>query len=485
MSLPKLPCEVIDAIFENLGFHDLFGLLLTCKDINPIAHRHLWSVLEFGRYEQGDGIDSDSDDGHTPTADEEYDDRRHYLGPTAWQCLARMHADSLSGELKADLGWRHTRKIAMFAPSLLNEPKVAQMLIETLKSGDLKPRQFELHLNPYHQMGLSGGKYMQLLLTLKSYFQSNEGSIILDANEKIFPMLHLLETKSITELDLDFQPGDPVRRHTAGGITSLTDLFTSTPNLKHLFIGHSFHGGYCQPWPIGEQSILLAKLQVAFQKLTKLEKFRVSGGGFFIHPSFFLTPPVNVRVLEYECVTTPLWWLGLSKAVLPQLEELTIGDNAAHLGWRDLELERSRGIKFKRQQFLIGSIAITSLKRISGQPPASGPIDWFPVVLDANKGIDGNAMAPLLSTAIEADLNKYTDILIRRIRRYRIRTAQDYGRRWGEGVRGDRLEKTFLRECVEALALEMDSDFEGQGRDGPAWAAQLSVTEDKHLLLNN
>ncbi|KAK6532990.1 hypothetical protein TWF281_007156 [Arthrobotrys megalospora] len=507
MSLTALSTELLLAIFEFIRFRDAYNLLTTCKLLYPIAREHLWSDLAFtddtigakrptlftrsGRdKDEGEDEDEDNDDDeydgrvrvvkHTIDSNREQQEaNRHSLQPREWGRLIEM-----TKRKDVAAGWDHTKRMAIYGPTLLYRTDFAKMLTGLIESGCLKPRYVYINLcgsdcrdygfftsNPYDY-----DAHADFLLALKSYAGPDSSNISFAIRGSHRPLIILeqeglryFRSELLTFLDLTITLSTEGLEWRKSQISTTVEYLKTTRNLRSLSLSCRAIQGLNTMAKIYLKDISeeLAEFQSAVKNLAKLRKLRIVDSAFY--PGFFLTPPDGIRALYYQdYAVTRNWWLELSETPLPNLEWLKLRTREIPPGpWQpgchDLTLE---------------SFACKSLKyfNIGKKDFSTGPRNLVTRVMESNKNLSRKCVLNLLRHEVEPAMAKCTDILKARITNFTKEFSEEYRWKWLNGSRGGEFEKILLRNFLQTFLTEID---EGKLHTGnPDADATATVASD-------
>ncbi|EPS45019.1 hypothetical protein H072_994 [Dactylellina haptotyla CBS 200.50] len=189
----------------------------------------------------------------------------------------------------------------------------------------------------------------------------------------------------------------PVSEGTAAKqLIDLTRLLTRTVNLRVLKLAtdaEDLDKPYSPP-RIHRMAAHLTKLQTAFTNLRKLEWLYLRG--LLFHPSFFVVPPTNVRILKVKCIVSVAWWRKFAECPLIGVKEFTVYNRPVERGsWMspsdqdDYELQEEIdedgngwGMPFP---FNIGEVMVEGLKEIWAQGGFM-PADLIACIVKKNRG---------------------------------------------------------------------------------------------------
>ncbi|KAF3176517.1 hypothetical protein TWF788_008003 [Orbilia oligospora] len=342
--------ELLLSILEYLPARDVFSLILVCKAFYPVAHQILWS---------------------TPLV----------LDTSHYQDIKLRYAASDSNPLY--MGWTFIKDFLLLdigTPQMPDEES-ARILIELFHSGKLEPRCIDIEIYG-RERGEEGLRVhdQEFWKSLMEYCRSKPpGEISLTLHAHNFQIMSLIDFQHLVKFRLDYGYTNLVNEDSR--IMNLTTILNTAVMLKDLSL-ISIWRPFEQDIHILEESPeVLAGFQQAFDKLVRLERLVIEN--LFKEKSFFLSPPSNLKYLQIKAMTTPSWWLQLSKCSIPKLETLIIHHQLTRQCWDDQE-------QWSKEEFRINSVAITTLTGFSGEGPVFGTSDFADCILAANKGLNGN-----------------------------------------------------------------------------------------------
>ncbi|KAF3914893.1 hypothetical protein ABW20_dc0106870 [Dactylellina cionopaga] len=147
----------------------------------------------------------------------------------------------------------------------------------------------------------------------------------------------------------------------------LTQFLTKAINLRELSI--KVNAYYYEPGPISnsELSESLENLQTAFNGLKKVRVLKIGhinmeGSQLFIHPSFFLTPPENCKVVRYHCEVSVAWWRKFAAYPFAGLEEIDLHPSAMKFTSRRWLSDADAEDGEYMEDFRVNEVAVTGLK---------------------------------------------------------------------------------------------------------------------------
>ncbi|KAK6345501.1 hypothetical protein TWF718_007416 [Orbilia javanica] len=406
--ITTLPSELVSLVLIHLSLRDTLSLLQTCKSLYPPSLHHLYSTLHLcdripGRY-------------RGPPCPPFIHNPLRAVGNDGCRALARtINEFEKRGEVMPGFG---------LIRGLVLEPEVfarstacmkdglLRVLGDRIEEGGVAVRWVKVSVwGSYLETSDNPPTGIQRFLgILKRYSQEktpDEFSIILDANfirsisqwfQPKCSIFDLIDLEKVTSLDLqiflhddegeyifsDYSWEDDESEadgegscgdrmgHTIAGkqATDLTMLLTKTVNLRTLKLATDNEDLPYSPPPIERMAPLLNSLQAAFLGLRQLEWLYLRGQMF--HPSFFVTPPQNVRYLKIKCVVSVAWWRRFANAELKGVKELVIYNSRAEMtGWMgdldkedyEIEPDGDYGMVYaSAKEFDLGSVKVEGLR---------------------------------------------------------------------------------------------------------------------------
>ncbi|KAF3933397.1 hypothetical protein ABW19_dt0207098 [Dactylella cylindrospora] len=459
-TLTTLPPELLSSILSHLNLKDIYSLILTCKSLYPISHRKLWSVLHL--------CDRIPQKYRGPPCPPFVHNPDNAIGNDGCRRLVRAIKELGAENLGFGSVRGLVLEPECFSRSVVRDGLVRAIgdEIENGRMMGVRWVKVSVWSNYLETSDNPPEGIERFLRILKEYSEgksSDEFSFILDANfiTSISPwyrpkstLFDLIDLEKITSLDLqldifcDEDEDDPigfddeddleVDEISAHGsnldeedsdgvdaegegikysksaelppayatlgeqISDLTKLLNATVNLNILKLATDTEDRGYMPPPIYRLGTLLNNLQAAFTSLRKLRWLFLRGPLF--HPSFFVTPPENVRFLKISCDVSVSWWRRFAKCQFRNVEDLRIVHHFAIRGsWMgpededdykavdDGDMSRLWGDPFP---FELGDVAVEGLKRF-WMEGVMGPEDLVSLVLKKNKGLDEECVSKL------------------------------------------------------------------------------------------
>ncbi|KAK6519311.1 hypothetical protein TWF281_003146 [Arthrobotrys megalospora] len=324
--------EVFDEILEYFDTADLFSLILTCKLLYPVCHKHLWSTLRL-YLSDGGGFNG--------------------LFSNKWEKKCQKLCEILHTRRFDTTGLKDVRKLVLGRKSLSpgNEfisTGLAGEIRSFLASGSLDPNHLELRYTPMSEDDNESGNEVasegredirQFYATLRDYTSqksTNRFSFVVGADFNT-GMLKTLAIEKITSLELlvtwprDWEhrskppddlytaadgypypepyppPNSYNRREVTGNYqmdtaqwnkslaTDFIELLSRGINLGLLTIKVHYKAYMFHPDLKPQQH--LADLKDAFRNHPRLHTLEI--GGNFFHQSLFIAPPASARTVAY------------------------------------------------------------------------------------------------------------------------------------------------------------------------------------------
>ncbi|KAK6536536.1 hypothetical protein TWF281_000764 [Arthrobotrys megalospora] len=394
VGLLRIP-ELVLIILDHLDGHPaaLSSLLRTCKSFFHICYPRLWSTLRL----------NPSPEGHGST-----------LGRHQSRKRCRILEELINTCGVDVLGFKHTRRleisVADFACDDVSVSKFGRRFGEMIGQGHLDLRHVEVFLTVKGMPPRPEPAVPALLLGLKRYSESKSAQdFSITLNTQIVGRLpHFFDLEKVAKLDIRFRRDDQANTLTATtgaerSIADLTNVLTKTVNLRYFkFSLDSFRDHF--PVPIENISYALGNLQSAITNLRSLQKLVLKDHLF--HPSFFVIPPGNVKVLVINALTSICWWEQFVGCPLTGVEDLTIGQSS--LLNASAICPPSDGDNWRTTKFQIEDVAITGLKRFLVKEYCV-PDGLTNAVLRRNKGIRKEDLETIAEQQIEKLFKKHAD----------------------------------------------------------------------------
>ncbi|RVD82329.1 uncharacterized protein DFL_006757 [Arthrobotrys flagrans] len=369
-AITTLPSELVSLILIQLSLRDTLSLLQTCKSLYPPSLHHLYSTLHLcdripGKY-RGPPCPPFT---HNPL---------RAVGNDGCRALARtINEFEKRGEVMPGVG---------FIRGLVLEPEVfarstacmrdglLRVLGDRIEEGGVAVRWVKVsvwgsYLETLDDPPTGIERFLGILKRYSEGKKADEFSIILDTNfissisqwfKPKCSIFDLIDLEKVTSLDLqiflhddeyedDFRMSssedegdikedaddeevyeDRILETIAGKqATDLTALLTRTVNLRSLKLATDNEDRQYNPPPIERMASVLNNLQTAFLGLKQLEWLYLRGEMF--HPSWFITPPQNVKTLKIKCVVSVAWWRRFANAELKGVKDLIIYNSKAEM----------------------------------------------------------------------------------------------------------------------------------------------------------
>lgn len=321
--------------------------------------------------------------------------------------LWKLIQHSKDSESKLKTGWEYLRTIVMEDSWTCNYSDLTELLGREIQAERLRLRKGVFNISYSNHTSI--GDFFRILKSYSEPKSSKDFSISLIAEDSLISsqMLELVSFKTLTVLTLYTSCYRNSGLHLHSSIVGLKNLLSQAVNLEKLSLPISrFHDPEdFAPWSIENHKRILDHLKEAFEKLEKLRKLHF--GGVFIHPAFFVVPPVGTKVLEYKCYTTPTWWVECSKCSFEGVEELLLDCVDAEKWWQRSDYEIVSGIGWAGDgTFELDGIAFTGLKEFEGFLPPSGPTNFFRLVVENNGGLSASSAEEALRNDHEGGLRR-------------------------------------------------------------------------------
>ncbi|KAF3905827.1 hypothetical protein AA313_de0206340 [Arthrobotrys entomopaga] len=450
MSLSSLPSEILLLILSHLNLKDVFAFLRTCKALYPISHRHLWSTLHL--------CDRIPNKYKGPPCHPFVHNPANAIGNDGCKALARAIREFDGGKL----GFGYIRGLAL-EPEVFNRSTACmsdgllKVLGDKISEGEIPVRWVKVSvwdkfLETSDDPPTGAERFLKILKNYSETKSTNEFSIILDTNfissisawfSPKCSIFDLIDMEKITSLDLEMdvyeggficqhgawfdendpstadgeEPGEPeepeggdepsgteeIPTYTGAGteqIKDLTRLLTETVNLRVFKLYVDWDVGLIFP-PIYTMAPLLNPLQSAISRLRTLEWLYLRG--LIFHPSFFLTPPKNVRKFQMKCSVSKSWWMKFAKSPLIGVREFTVWNRRMVMETQPDGGEYGslwgNDVLDQFYDFPVGEVAVEGLKRFWVQE-GYVPLDLIECIERKNRGVEiidsrGDKMAAL------------------------------------------------------------------------------------------
>ncbi|KAK6525627.1 hypothetical protein TWF281_010681 [Arthrobotrys megalospora] len=403
-SLSKLPVELLHLIISNLRRNDVTSFLRTSKHFYSAIRPWVWSTFTIDEYSH-----------------RSYND----------ECKYFFSLVDLTREVGTDaLGYKYIKKIRILSPAqtFVDAPSKQSgfhtVLLDLIESGKIDLQEVYIQGNgiywwpiswtlpwAFHMPRTVPEEYL-FLRRLKKYSESksvNEFSMGLATGDilalikadtlnlsiftKLTICIDLVTTyETISSAFNEWGKGDDhhfVPDQCDEYLTMLPQVLTQAVELKELRLGMKTR--FYEPVSIygPKLSEPLKALQTTISGMKRLrllsignedgKRFSFSDGILF-HPSFFVAPPENCKVVEYCATVSVAWWRQFASHSFPGVEELKLNissmksasrrwmgeSDEGYPGIRRSESERdeeaTKGL-IKNWDFRLGSVAVTGLKK--------------------------------------------------------------------------------------------------------------------------
>ncbi|KAJ6260253.1 hypothetical protein Dda_4477 [Drechslerella dactyloides] len=466
-TLVTIPPELVGEIMAYLPLNDVLSLMRTCKALYPGSHRRLWHTLHLC-----DRVPRRYIGPPCPpltfmpqvanvVANEGCRQLERVMQEARTQKGKCTEGQSLwSGLADSQFGFQHMRGLALEAEVFQRstawvEDGLISALGHLIGGGKIPLTWMKVSVwSSYLETSdrLPGG-IEQFLSLVKKYSKTKkpeEFSLIVDANfiSSISPwyrlrssLFDLIDMSKLTTLDLrldlfDDDDEGPIagaavfapQQHysknrrpaaqVAGSnavkqIKELTRLLIRSPNLRSFRLITDSEDRPYNPPPISQLAPLLKKLQYAFLNLRKLTWLALCGEIF--HPSFFVIPPRNVRVVKIRCDVSVAWWRRFARCPFPAVEEmLLLHRPVLRGGWMDASDEMHYkpvvqthciGDYGAPYAFAVGDVGISTLKRFFTDGECA-PADLLRCIVRKNKGLAGQKQPIRLPPALMQNMSR-------------------------------------------------------------------------------
>ncbi|EGX50655.1 hypothetical protein AOL_s00075g81 [Orbilia oligospora ATCC 24927] len=319
-SLDTIPPELLSNILSHLpSKRDIFPLLLTSKRLYHITYPHIWKRLESNIHERSTSSLS------------------HRYRKTGLRRLGDDITDQVYNLNKDDiLGFKYLKHIVFWAAdldagSVWIDSGLFGVVCGQIKAGRMRLRLLEVILERPEQVCHEAREFLSVLKEYsKTWPQKLKIRINIPWSDQFSEFIaNNFRLEDITNLrlrsDVDIPSdgvGEDVVEKTIDNIKRLTNLLQRLPSLKILYISGSENR--CERVPTLVQPLLseLSQLQDTILGLKRVQSLHIYGPLF--HPSFFVTPPENVKKLTFTRCFSWEWWRQFSQCPFSEVEELEL-----------------------------------------------------------------------------------------------------------------------------------------------------------------
>ncbi|KAF3170399.1 hypothetical protein EYR41_011653 [Orbilia oligospora] len=319
-SLHTLPPELLSNILTHLpSKREIFTLLLTSKRLYHSTYPHLWKRLESNIHERSTFSLS------------------HRYRKTGLRRLGDDITDQVYNLNKDDiLGFKYLKHIVFWAAdlelgSVWVDSGLFGVVCGQIKAGRIRLRLLEVILERPEQVCDEAHEFLSVLKEhSKTWPQNLKIRINIPWSDQFSQfMINNFRLEDITNLrlrsDADIPSdgvGEDVVEITIDNIKRLTNLLQRLPSLEILYLEGSENT--CERVPTLIQPLLpeLSQLQNAILGLKRVQSLHIYGPLF--HPSFFVTPPENVKKLTFTRCFSWEWWRQFSQCPFSKVEELEL-----------------------------------------------------------------------------------------------------------------------------------------------------------------
>ncbi|KAK6520572.1 hypothetical protein TWF506_000825 [Arthrobotrys conoides] len=478
-SLGNLIPELLNSILFYLPTNDILSLLRTNKYLHSVCLPYIWFKLTLY-------------DNSTPD-DYEFSIYNPLIKRRLWRLV------ETTDEFGVDaLGYKFIKKLKILAPevtlSIENrtvENGFQKLLGDLIESGKISLR--EVSLRDSNRYPIPPDVSFGLLHQIKKYSESKSPSefSMKVQTEKLPPFVQTgaLNPSVLTKLQLTLHLQSAtfseaweryhgtlsiqVKDNILEEIEALTQLLSGAVNLKELWIQPETNG--YEPGPISELTEPLQNLQTAFDGLKRLRQLTIgsdeysTGSAIFFHPSFFVAPPENCKVLQYGSTVSIGWWRKFAAHPLTKVEDLTLCLSPMTLlsrRWIDAKEDEealepdlsSQGQTDRKTKLYIGDVAVRGLKVFTVgtayyENLVANPRDLEACIYRRNKGLDEAHELKLrdevISEVHSQMMEGFSVGMARCARHIATRHFEDW-------IKRNAIEDATAEKCLEELNLEKE-----------------------------
>ncbi|KAK6503483.1 hypothetical protein TWF481_008501 [Arthrobotrys musiformis] len=427
--ITDLPTELAFLVASHLPLTDLFSLLLTCKALSPIAHRQLYSKLHFGvnrdtferkgfRIHRPGAVD-DGDDFHIRITSEKFNHllraingktRVPFANGAGWTTRVLVIHEHLFGlgldrrnrarieDVCAALGGLvRNGRMPMLREVFLDFQDVVSQSLEKLREPlekriesdpdcpislgmRLRASSLNRELRPEYSllriMNLSILTHLDLQFSLRNTWtdglhrEASKIGILTQTGNCPPEIEHLTKTLSQTTRLRFLRLESQLKNPTSGDIFEFTP-----PRLEHV----RMRNDNLPQYKFFQKALIkteLRRLQGVLLTLERLESLSLFGVIF--HHSWFVVPPVNVKVLSYTGPFSEKWYRKFAKNPLVGVEDLTV--EYFDKDCKSWETTGGSGLD-------LGEVKVGGLKRFRFKG-YDGPEGWVDGLVGANGGLE-------------------------------------------------------------------------------------------------
>ncbi|KAF3159061.1 hypothetical protein TWF788_004017 [Orbilia oligospora] len=387
-SLHTLPPELLSNILSHLSSkRDIFPLLLTCKRLYHTAHPHLWKRLESNIQER-----------NTFSLSHRYRTRGlRRLGDDITDQIYNLNKDDV-------LGFKYLKHIVLWAAdldagSVWIDSGLFKVVCGQIKAGKVRLRWLEVIFERPEQVCYEAHELLSVLKEhSKSWPQTLKIRINIPWSDQFSELItNNFRLEDITNLrlrsDADIPSdsvGEDVIEETIDNIKRLTNLLQRLPFLEILYLEGPENT--CDRVPTLIQPLLpeLSQLQNTILGLKGVRSLHIYGPLF--HPSFFVTPPQNVKKLTITRCFSWEWWRQFLQCPFSRVEELELCVDTDWIisEWGSLDYIDMR-IQGQKIGYTMETFKLKSLKKFKTDRWIRSefiPEGFFDTVVANNPGLD-------------------------------------------------------------------------------------------------
>ncbi|KAK6361820.1 hypothetical protein TWF730_005535 [Orbilia blumenaviensis] len=424
--------EILDEILQYLSDTDAVNIASTCKALYYPCSRYLWATLRVTTSiysTSGRAVSSNFD-----------------LLPIIQKYWSESNLI------------QYTRHVVL--GRVMNHcSEKSKALMKLLETQVLLPNRIDLEISlTGHSLEISRkDEVLASLHDLKEYSESRsaqEFGILLQSNV-VYSLPQLVDLPKVTKLTLGLLVLPRSEYSVGQGIEDFTKVLKGSVNLT--FLSWEGDAAVSRRCHISEIWGPLQKLQAAFAELRRLSELKIRR--YLFHPSFFLTPPENVRALSLDCIASEDWWRSFATCPLTSVETLSIN----YITGCDSSSGLRGFLKNERPIFNtieLGGVAVRSLKSFScNRPQTNIPLDLKDCILCNNPELDLESRKAIQCQGARKILDECFRLFDEDSRACQQQAVDRYVKKFARGYEVDVEEALkFVAEWVEMVALLVQVD---------------------------
>ncbi|KAK6346203.1 hypothetical protein TWF730_010534 [Orbilia blumenaviensis] len=389
-----LPSEILGDIVGYLDRHEQCLLLRVCQRFYCVAHPLLWNSLEFDPY----------------------------IGPSQLRRPNRDRAASLVKAVKSTgadaMGFHYIRELS-FGPAQFDEHSVwvqsglLKIICDLLAAGKINIRRVLLYWHEFRSADEincpNASIPLKFLKLLKEYAEMSPPPKLqiiarrwYNCRTKFPTQLFPLEFT--TYLDIAFRTKDYSGRckdATINCIKQLTAILERASSLELLKL-ETIEDYNDSPGPI--EGLPLEQLQNSITNLRSLRELEIRR--LLFHPSFFVTPPENVKKLTLWHYVSVAWWKHFTRCPFTKVKELRLRTEHALKAYSDGRTDyfsendvESKSLAGGAYSLILGRLELKSLKLFELYKwECYFPQDLLELVIQNNPGLGKEQIERLLAS---------------------------------------------------------------------------------------